>query len=307
MSQDPVIIEGSTLQVVDVSALESITRGEVDMQVATAKRFPRSLSKFKKDALSQATVDKETAASCRYVIVKGGQSIEGASIRLAEIAAVAWGNLRIATRITDEGSEYITAEGVCWDMEKNVHIGVTERRRITTKSGKRYGADMIQTTGKAAATIARRNAILAVIPRAHINTILAECVKVGAGDAKTLGARVAQWLDWLKGRGVDRAAVLTYFEAKATEDLGLDELATIQGLIQGAKETDTSLVDVFKSGVVPEPPRGRQRSKGKAKPGGEKATEKATETQEAPPPREELPVAAETQPPSPVVPEGELF
>jgi hypothetical protein len=59
-----------TRDVHDVGALEQIARGEIDIQITTARRFPRSIEQFQKKALSMATIDEETAASCFYVLPK---------------------------------------------------------------------------------------------------------------------------------------------------------------------------------------------------------------------------------------------
>ena len=79
--------------VVESSALERITRSEIDVQIATAHRFPRSIARFKQEALSMATLDEETAAACFYVVPRAGKNIEGPSIRLAEAAARAMTNI----------------------------------------------------------------------------------------------------------------------------------------------------------------------------------------------------------------------
>ena len=75
------------------SALEAIERASVDMQITTAHRFPRSLSRFKENAIQLATMDEETAESCIYKRPVGkdkstGKEIyaEGMSIRMAAIS-----------------------------------------------------------------------------------------------------------------------------------------------------------------------------------------------------------------------------
>ena len=48
---------------------------------------------------------------------RGGKPIEGPSNRLAEIVAYAWGNLRISSRITNEGAKFLTAQTTILDLE----------------------------------------------------------------------------------------------------------------------------------------------------------------------------------------------
>lgn len=63
------------LEVISEGTLEQITRGEIDMQIATAKKYPRSISKFKAKALEMATLDEETAESCFYNLPREGKEI----------------------------------------------------------------------------------------------------------------------------------------------------------------------------------------------------------------------------------------
>src|SRR3954451_2190446 len=83
-------------------ALDAQTRGEIDIQIATAHRFPRSVKKSLQEALSLATVDEDTAGACGYELpARAGsdsnEPIKGPSIRLAEIFASCWEYLRIGS------------------------------------------------------------------------------------------------------------------------------------------------------------------------------------------------------------------
>src|SRR4051812_48501652 len=80
--------------VTDVMVMSPETRAEVDIQISTAKRYPRSIRNFKQQALEMATFDEETAEGCFYSLPRGGKPIEGPSARLAEIVLSAWGNVR---------------------------------------------------------------------------------------------------------------------------------------------------------------------------------------------------------------------
>jgi len=71
-------------------ALEQIEKANIDIQIATAHTYPRSLALFNKRALEMVTLDEETAQSCIYrrpVGKEKGKVIyaEGKSIRMAEI------------------------------------------------------------------------------------------------------------------------------------------------------------------------------------------------------------------------------
>jgi len=133
----PPMVEEEPRQIIEASptVIAEITRAETDIQIMTAKKYPRNIKKFRQDAMSMATQDAETAASCFYKLKRGhGEDtkiIEGPSVRLAEIVANAWGNMRYGARIVNEGEKEVTAQGVAHDLEKNVASTIEVARRIT--------------------------------------------------------------------------------------------------------------------------------------------------------------------------------
>lgn len=225
--------------------VESQTHAAIDVQIATAKRFPRSIKKFHADALSLATLDEETAGSCFYSVPRDGKQIEGPSVRLAEIVAACWGNLRAQANIVDEDDQFITASGMAWDLEKNVAVSTEVRRRITNKYGKRYSADMINTTANAACSIALRNAMFKVIPLAMIRPVYDAARKVAIGDATTLVKRRSDMVTAFQKMGVSAEQICTAVNKVGLEDIGLDELATLRGLYTAIKDGETSVDDAF--------------------------------------------------------------
>ena len=140
---------------------------EVDQQIATAHAYPRSIDKVMKNILTLATLDEETAKECIYALPRANKIIPGPSIRLAEIMLSQWQNARVGTRVThvDRFEKYVEAEGIFHDLETNVATTARVRRRISDKRGRLYDDDMIMVTSNAAAAIAKRNAILAGVPK----------------------------------------------------------------------------------------------------------------------------------------------
>src|SRR5262245_23765335 len=95
-----------------VTVVESLMRGEIDTQIRTAKAFPRSLTLFRKSAISMVTLDEETAAACIYSVPRAGKMQTGPSVRFAEMIISAWGNCRAGYRPIEENDRYVTAQGV---------------------------------------------------------------------------------------------------------------------------------------------------------------------------------------------------
>lgn len=239
--------EKQEIQVYTPTAISELNRSEIDVQIATAKRYPRSIKKFRQDALSMATADMQIAASCFYKLKRGTSIIEGPSIRLAEIVASAWGNIRVAAHIIEEGDKCVVARGAAHDLERN-YFGASEiRRRITYKDGTRYNDDMTLVTMAAACAIARRNAILEVIPRTYVNFILDLAKKVAVGSAKTLAERRQRMFEEFSKMGVSKEQLLTFVEKPSLEDVDLTDIETLIGTFTAIKEGATTIDQQFPS------------------------------------------------------------
>lgn len=227
------------------STIEALTRGEIDTQIATAKRYPRQLRTFTDRVLTMATLDQATAESCMYALPRDGKTIEGPSIRFAELTAAAYGNVRVEGRIVADDGKFITARGTCLDLENNVAIAVEVQRRVTDKKGKRYKDDMIGVTGNAAISIALRNAVLKVIPKVYWQPAYLASRKVAVGDASTLVNRRAHMLAYFVKLGASNEKVFAQLGVAAVEDITLEHLATLKGLATAIKDGETTVDDVF--------------------------------------------------------------
>jgi hypothetical protein len=226
-------------------ALEAQTHAEVDVQIATARRYPRSVRTFIDEALAMATLDEDVAGSCFYALPRDGKTIDGPSVRLAEIVASAWGHMRVQARIADEDERFVTARGEAWDIQRNVAIAFETRRRITDKKGKKYSDDMVMVSGNAASSVALRNAIFKVIPSAFWRPIYLKCREVAVGKADTLVSKRTAMLAYFQKMGVDEPRVLATLDLRGVEDIGLEQLATLRGLATAVKEGETTVDEAF--------------------------------------------------------------
>jgi hypothetical protein len=246
-------------------SLALVGDSEVDLQVSTARRFPRSITTFMRRAKEMATLTPEIAASCIYALPRkenGRQkNIEGPSARLAEICASAWGNLRAEGKVLGHDDEFVTARGTAWDVESNVAIAYEVKRRITTSRGERYGADMIGVTGNAAASIALRNAIFKAVPTPFWKPIYLECRKVVAGDARTFSVRRDNMLHEFAVMGVTEERLCQAIEVKGKADITLDHMATLAGFFTALKDGDTTIEEAFpESGGLGSPQPAQRKS-----------------------------------------------
>lgn len=260
-TREPEIIEQEVAPTLPMTA-----GGTVDVQVATARRFPRSIADFIRRATEMATLSPDIAASCVYALPRGGKTIEGPSARLAEIVASAWGNLRIQAGATDNDERYITARGEAWDVQTNVAIGFEVRRRITNRSGQTYDDDMITVTGNAAASIALRNAVFKAVPSSFWKPIYQKCRQVIAGDAKTFAARRDDMLKAFMVAGVTPDRLCAGIGLKGIADITLDHMATLVGVLNAIKEGETTIEEAFPEGGGLGAPQASVRKSAQAEP-----------------------------------------
>lgn len=239
--------EITVLPALPASALEAQTRGEIDIQVVTAKRYPRSITKFRQEIGSLALLDQETAEACIYALPRDGKSVEGPSARFAEIIASSWGHMRVESRVTGEDDHFVTVRGTAWDLERNVAKAVEVRRRITNKTGRRFTDDMIVVTSNAAGSIASRNAILQVVPRAYWYPTYEACRKAAVGDQKTLADRRAKALAYFQKMGIAAERVFALLGVAGEDDINSEHVLRLLGLATAIKEGDTNIDEAFPS------------------------------------------------------------
>lgn len=223
----------------------SLERDQLQVQVVTAKRFPRSIKSVLVEAETMATLTIETAEACFYSVPRAGKTISGPSIRLAEIFMSAWGHLDCGTRIKEIGKTTVTVEGFCWDMSANNKVRQETQRNITNKNGQRYNADMITTTINAAASIALRNAILRIIPRVYVDMVMQKARVVAVGDAKTLATRREAAVSYFMKSGVLAERIWAALDIKGIEDITLEHLATLTGFKTAIADKEATLDECF--------------------------------------------------------------
>lgn len=225
-----------------ISDQGKLIRAELDIQITTAKAYPRDVNSFISNATQLATQDEETAESCFYCLPSrsgepgNSKQIEGASIRLAEIAAVCWGNIHAAYRIIENDGKFITAEGVAWDLERNVKIVCQVKRSIEYKNGSKYNQNLQMVTGNAAGAIAFRNAVFKVVPKALIDRVSENAKKYAIGDKKDLTNRVKSIFDKFSQWNINHAQILDFFKRSSIDDFTREDLEKLIGIGTSIKE-----------------------------------------------------------------------
>lgn len=279
ITKDGEIVEAH--QGADMAMVVGLTRAEIDQQIATARQFPRSITRSVESIKGLATLDEPTADSCMYAVPRAGKSIEGPSIRFAEIVQQNWGNNRVAARVVfvDRDEKYLEAEGVYHDLETNSATMARVRRRIQDRNGKVYNDDMILTTGNAACSIARRNAILAGVPKPIWSAAYDEARKVVMGDIKTLSNRRGEALKYFQKFGVTADHVFKLLEVKGEQDIDLDKMVTLKGMANALRTGEATPESIFGDILkLPEKPSAKKPKKGDFEKKADAAADKPAET-----------------------------
>lgn len=238
------------IEVKQADMLQAINRAEVDIQIATAKQYPRDVNAVLNKIATYATMDRETAEDCFYSLKRKDSNgedaiIEGLSVRMAEIIAGAWGNLRVQTRIIGNDGRMITAQAICHDLETNFAVSKEVKRSIMTKKGYTYSQDMQVVTGNAASSIAFRNAVLTVIPKAVTKRIINDVKKVALGQDIDLEKRRKAIIEYFGNLGVSEQQLFNYLGISKIEEIDKEKVFELRATANAIKEGSTTVQETF--------------------------------------------------------------
>ena len=234
----------------NIIQIDAVERANVDSQVATAKQYPRDLARSVNNSIAMATMDAATAQSCGYALPRGGKPITGPSVHLAKLIVSNWGNMRAEAKVVQITDKQVISRGTCWDLENNVATAFEVRRSIIGKGGKRFSDDMITVTGNAANSIAYRNAVFSVIPKAIIDKVYQAAQHYITGDLsdeEKLVARRKKCIDFFKSEyGITEDEVVMLCGKQTVNQIKADQIALLLGITQSLKDGDTTVEDLMK-------------------------------------------------------------
>ena len=270
-------MENEVTMVSQPTMLEAINKSEIDVQIATAHQFPRDVRKALEKVKSLAMMDRETAFGCFYQLERKGADgmktvIEGLSVRMAEIIASCWGNIRVQARIIGNDGRMITAQGVCHDLETNTAVSVEVKRSICGKHGT-FSQDMQVVTGNAAAAIAFRNAVLKVIPSVVIKKVVDEVHQMAMGQITDIKREWEQIRSWYFMKGVNELQLIEYLGIHNRDEATKEHILHLQGLANAIHEGTTTVEETFIA------PRQKQAQAERAMKMAEEARKKAEQAQ----------------------------
>ena len=224
----------------------------VDMQIATAKRYPRNLKKCIDNAITVVTLDAEIAASCTYSLNKGGKNITGPSVNLAKIILQQMGNVRAEQRVVGYDQTHVTCEAVVFDLERNYAIRTQIRRSIVGSKG-RYSEDMATIVGNAGNSIALRNAVFAVFDASIIKKVYNAAKQKITGDVSDVNKLTAKRIAVFEGFKnsypdfkLSDTEICFAVKKQSPEHITSDDIVTLIGFENSIKGGEMTLESIFR-------------------------------------------------------------
>lgn len=232
-----------------VASLDRAERANIDIQVSTAKQYPRSISRCANNAVALVTMDKDTAQSCGYALPRDGKPITGPSVHLAKIIAQQYGNLRAEAKVVEITDKHVVSRGTAWDLENNYAVSFEVRRSIVGKNGNRFSDDMITVTGNAANSIAYRNAIFGIVPKSITDKAYKAAQHLITGDLsdeeKLIKRRDGAIKHFTDTYGITEEEVIKLCGKHTVNQIQADEIALLLGFAQSLKDGDTTVEELM--------------------------------------------------------------
>lgn len=271
------------------SVVEAQERAAIDIQVATARRYPRTIKAFQADLETWALATPDIATECFYVLERqsrngGTTRIIGPSVRFAELILAAYKNLAVDVRLESDDGSRVVVVAVARDMERNVAQRVPVTRRVTGRDGRRYSDDMVNVTIQAAASIAKRNAIMGVVPKALWSAVMEKAKALARGDAgaKSIVERIDDARKAWGALGVKDERLLGFIGKASWKDVTADDLlgliVTYREVKAGERDVDSIHAPEPEAPAAKEAATGANEAVAAAAKRGRKATAPASPT-----------------------------
>lgn len=221
---------------------------EAQGKLLLAKRFPRD------EALAYSKIMNSCsrpslAASGEYAYPRGGQTVSGPSIRLAEELARCWGNIEYGIRELSRQQGNSEMEAYAWDLETNTYS--SQKFTVRHIRDKRGGGqalteerDIYEITANMGGRRLRAR-LLAILPPDLVEAAVFQCRKTLAGDTSLpLADRVRALVDAFAQQGVTEKHLRAYLN-KSLDEILPEEIASLRGVFNSIKNGQAAVGDFF--------------------------------------------------------------
>jgi hypothetical protein len=226
---------------------------EAQGKLVIAKRFPRDEVKAYAKAM-EACQRPTMAEKAFYSFPRGGQTVEGPTIRFAEELARCWGNIDYGIKELSQDEGKSEMQAYAWDLETNAQ----SVQNFTNPHQREQGKKMVTLTSQRdiyennanMATRRLRSRILAILPSWFVEDAILECKKTIAGEnEKPLVDRVKKMVVQFAKLGVTQEQIETRLKRKI-DTMNADDFVEYVGIYNAIKQGESKIADWFEAEKV---------------------------------------------------------
>ena len=227
---------------------------EAQGKLVIAKRFPRDEVQSYAKAM-EACQRPTMAAKAFYSFPRGGQTVEGPTIRFAEELARCWGNIDYGIKELSQDDGKSEMQAYAWDLETNAQSvqnftnphkrEKTDKRTKTVVMETLTGQRDIYENNANMATRRLRSRILAILPAWFVEDAIAECKRTLSGQNDTpLIDRVKKMVVQFAKLGVTQEMIEKRLKRKV-DTMTSDDFVEYVGIYNAVKGGESKIADWF--------------------------------------------------------------
>jgi hypothetical protein len=188
-----------------------------------------------------------------YSFPRGGQTVEGPTIRFAEELARCWGNIDYGIKELSQDDGKSEMQAYAWDLETNAQ----SVQNFTNPHQREQGKKMVTLTSQRdiyennanMATRRLRSRILAILPSWFVEGAIEACKKTLAGETDVpLTDRVRKMVVSFAKYGVTQEMIETRLGRKI-ESMNADDFVDYVGIFNSLKDGMSKVADWFEAPV----------------------------------------------------------
>lgn len=248
-NQNPFAVSAPQTQAMSTVQSESQRAiAEVQAALVIAKQFPRNPIEAY-DRVMNACQRPGLAQSAVYSYARGGTSVTGPSIRLAEMLAQNWGNIQYGIRELSSENGESTVEAFAWDVETNTRqTKVFQVPHIRyTRQGTKKLTDPRDIYELVANNGARRlrACILGVIPGDVVDAAVDQCEKTIHASADTSPEGVQKLIKAFEQFGVSKDDIEGFIQRRV-DAITPANVVSLRKIFTSLRDGMSSAKDWFK-------------------------------------------------------------
>lgn len=226
---------------------------EAQGKLVIAKRFPRDEVEAYAKAM-EACQRPTMAAKAFYSFPRGGQTVEGPTIRFAEELARCWGNIDYGIKELSQDDGKSEMQAYAWDLETNAQ----SVQNFTNPHQREQGKKMVNLTSQRdiyennanMATRRLRSRVLAILPSWFVEDAIEECKKTLAGRNDTpLIDRVKKMVVAFAKIGVTQEQIEKRLKKKI-DTMNADDFVEYTGIYNAIKQGESKIAEWFESDPI---------------------------------------------------------